>query len=88
MWCVPKRDLVIGLQVMFQEQRLQISRSLKEGPALLHELMQMRVKISDSGHDSYGCWPRVRMMIWCWLWRCVLAREARAAGDLGTRRLF
>jgi hypothetical protein len=55
-WSVPKCDLVIGLQVMFQEQRLQISGSLKEGAALLLELMQMRVKISDSGHDSYGCW--------------------------------
>jgi hypothetical protein len=55
-WYVPKRDLVTGLQVMFQEARLQISARLVEVPALLHELMQMRVKISSLGHDSYGCW--------------------------------
>lgn len=53
---VPKRDLVTGLQVMFQQQRLEIARRLAEAATLLHELMEMRVRISESGHDSYGCW--------------------------------
>src|SRR5205085_4277109 len=53
-WRVPKRDLVIGLQVMFEMQRLEIAESLPDAATLVTELMSMRVKISPAGHDSYG----------------------------------
>ena len=53
-WRVPKRDLVMGLQVMFEERSLRISESLPEAATLVRELMSMRVKISAAGHDTYG----------------------------------
>jgi hypothetical protein len=53
-WRVPKRDLVMGLQVMFEERELQISEKLADAATLVTELMSMRVKISPAGHDSYG----------------------------------
>jgi hypothetical protein len=53
-WRVPKRDLVIGLQVMFEARQLEISESLPDAATLVKELMSMRVKISPAGHDSYG----------------------------------
>ena len=89
MWRVPKRDLVIGLQVMFQERRLQISGRLAEGPALLRELMQMRVNISQTGHDSYGCWREgshddlvLAVSLACW------RAQRKLPGIWGTRRLL
>jgi hypothetical protein len=53
---VPKRDLILGLQVLFQTQQLAIAERLPEAQALMKELMNMRVKISQSGHDSYAAW--------------------------------
>ena len=53
-WRVPKRDLVMGLQVMFEARELEISESLPDAATLVKELMSMRVKISPAGHDSYG----------------------------------
>ena len=53
-WRVPKRDLVMGLQVMFEERELEIAESLPDAATLVTELMSMRVKISPAGHDTYG----------------------------------
>jgi phage FluMu gp28-like protein len=53
-WRVPKRDLVIGLQVMFEKEEVQISGSMAETGKFMKELMGMRVKVSAAGHDSYG----------------------------------
>src|SRR5712692_802310 len=54
MWRVPKRDLVIGLQVALDDGSLRIAERLAEAAILVKELMNMRVKISVGGHDSYG----------------------------------
>ena len=51
---MPKRDLRVGLQLMFDEGQLRIARGLPETGTLLKELMGMRVRISASGHKSYG----------------------------------
>ena len=51
---VPKRDLMVGLQLMFDEGQLRIARGLPETGTLLKELMGMRVRISASEHKSYG----------------------------------
>ena len=53
---VPKRDLVSSLQVLFQTNRLKIAGQLQEAQTLIDELENFRVKISLSGHDSYGAW--------------------------------
>ncbi len=53
-WNVPKRDLVVGLQVMFEKQEMRIAGNVPESGNFLRELAGMRVKLSASGHDSYG----------------------------------
>ena len=53
-WHVPKRDLVVGLQVMFEQKQLRIAAQIPETGLLLKELSNMRVKVSDAGHDSYA----------------------------------
>lgn len=53
-WSVPKRDLVVGLQVMFEKGEMRIAGNVPEYGKFLKELGGMRVKVSASGHDSYG----------------------------------
>ncbi|MFH1999617.1 MAG: hypothetical protein ABIK28_08050 [Planctomycetota bacterium] len=55
---VPKRDLVAALQVDFQAGHLKIADSSHPGERKLlekfeQELMNFKMKISQSGHDSY-----------------------------------
>lgn len=51
---VSKRDLIVGLQLMFDMKQLRIARGLPETEILMKELMGMRVRMSASGHESYG----------------------------------
>ena len=51
---VPKRDLINTTAVLLQQQRILIAADLPDAKALVHELLSYRIKISDSGHDSYG----------------------------------
>ena len=53
---VPKRDLVGALQVLYQNDRIKISGALPEKKQLNHELLNFKVKVSDSGHDTYEAW--------------------------------
>jgi len=51
---VPKRDLINGLQLMFDLGQLQIAKGLPETEVLLRELMGVRVRMSARGYESYG----------------------------------
>jgi hypothetical protein len=53
---VPKRDLIVGLQVLFQQEALQIAGGLEYGPALMAEMAAMQVKITPAGNEQYGAW--------------------------------
>ncbi len=53
---VPKRDVASTIAVLLQTGRLRIARGLKESETLLRELLNFRVKISLSGHDTYEAW--------------------------------
>jgi hypothetical protein len=53
---VPKRDVASTIAVLLQTGRLRIARGLKESEILHRELLNFRVKISLSGHDSYEAW--------------------------------
>jgi len=53
---VPKRDLVGVLQVLYQNERIKISGDLKEKDTLNKELLNFKVKITDSGQDTYSAW--------------------------------
>lgn len=51
---VPKRDLASAVLVLLQSGRLKIAGALPLASVLTKELQGFRVKISLSGHDSYG----------------------------------
>jgi len=53
---VPQRDLIAGLQVLLQQGTVQVAAGLTHGPTFLSELAEMRLKITPSGHASYGVW--------------------------------
>ena len=53
---VPKRDLVVGLQVLLQRGALRIAAGLRDAPVLLTELMAMQVKISAAGNEQFAAW--------------------------------
>jgi hypothetical protein len=55
-WHVPKRDLVGVLQVILQGGRLKVAESLPHARTLIDELLSFQVKITESGHDTYGAW--------------------------------
>jgi hypothetical protein len=51
---VPKRDLASTVQVLLQSERLRIGEQLPHAKTLTDELVNFKVKISLTGHDSYG----------------------------------
>jgi hypothetical protein len=53
---VPKRDLILGLQVLLQRGVLRIAAGLEHGPDLVKEMAAMQVKITLSGHEQYAVW--------------------------------
>ncbi len=54
---VPKRELVGNLVMLFQSERLKIAEGLAEGPVLVNELVNFKVKVNlATGHDSYEGW--------------------------------
>jgi hypothetical protein len=54
---VPKRDLIAGLQISAQNDRLKVASGLQYGPVLAEELQSFKVKIDPrTAHDSYGSW--------------------------------
>jgi hypothetical protein len=52
----PKRDLIVGLQVLLQAGALRIASRLEHGPTLAKEMSEMRVRTTSSGHEQYGAW--------------------------------
>jgi hypothetical protein len=55
-YTVPKRDLVIGLQVLLQSGGLQIAAGLALGKTLVEEMMAMEVRVSPAGNEQYAAW--------------------------------
>jgi hypothetical protein len=53
---IPKRDLMVGLQVLLQQGELQIAAGLKYGPALAEEMAAMEVKVTSAGREQFGAW--------------------------------
>lgn len=54
---MPKRELVGTLVMLFQSERLKIADGLAEGPVLVNELVNFKVKVNlATGHDSYEAW--------------------------------
>jgi hypothetical protein len=55
-WRVPKRDLVGAVQVPLQDMRLKFAANLALGPTLVQEMLNFKVRITESAHDTYGAW--------------------------------
>jgi hypothetical protein len=53
---VPKRDLIIGLQVLLQRGELQIAAGLPFARKLLEELVAVEVRVSPAGNEQYAAW--------------------------------
>ena len=53
---IPKRDLIVGLQVLLQQGNLHIAGGLKYGPALAAEMAAMEVRVSSAGREQFGAW--------------------------------
>jgi len=53
---VPKRDLIIGLQVVLQRRGLQIAAGLPFARTLVEELEAVEVKVSAAGDEQYAAW--------------------------------
>ena len=86
---VPKRDLVTGLQVGFENRELEIADAIPEMKLLISELMGMRVKVTAAGHEKYEAWSEgahddlVLAVALAW-WRAGWKKPPRV---WGTRRL-
>ena len=50
---VPKRDLVVGLQLLFEQGMIQIAEGLPYRETLVQELADMRVKVTRAGNEQY-----------------------------------
>jgi hypothetical protein len=81
---VPKRDLIVGLQVLMQQCGLQIAEGMKEGATLVREMAEMQVKISGSGNEQFGAWRSgehddlvLAVALACWGVRKVAPRVRR-----------
>lgn len=50
---VPKRELLVGLQVRLQSGELRIAADVPEAAALVRELSAMRVEVTETGKDGW-----------------------------------
>ena len=85
---VPKRDLIVGMQVLLQAGELQIAGKLPYRSELAEEMAAMRVKVTERGHEQYGAWREgehddlvLAVALACWVARKVYPR--RLAGEDG-----
>jgi hypothetical protein len=53
---VPKRDLIVSLQVLLQRGGLRIAAGMPLGPILVEEMAAMRVRPTAGGHEQFGAW--------------------------------
>ena len=53
---VPKKDLMVGLQVLLQRGGLRIATGMAFGEKLVEEMSQMRVRQTARGHEQFGAW--------------------------------
>lgn len=55
-WYVPKRDLVAAVQVPLQDKRLLFAQESEFNEVLVKEMLDFKVKITESANDTYGAW--------------------------------
>ena len=56
-WHVPKRDLIHGLMISYQNGDIKVSSALPDADTLTRELTNFKLKVNiKTGHDSYEAW--------------------------------
>lgn len=53
---VPKRDLIVALQVLLQNGHLKIAAGMAYGEELVAEMAEMQVKVTSAGREQFGAW--------------------------------
>ena len=53
---MPKRDLIVGVQVLLQNGGLKIASGLPHAATLAKEMAEMRVKVTAAGREQFGAW--------------------------------
>lgn len=53
-YTVPKRDLIVGLQVLVQRGRLEAAKGMREWPVLVKEMGEMRVETPSGARERFG----------------------------------
>jgi hypothetical protein len=53
-WKVPKKCLVSTLQVLMQGRRLTVAKSLPFSAALVEELQNFQVKVTEAANETFG----------------------------------
>jgi hypothetical protein len=87
---VPKRDLITGLVLAFENREVEIARGVPAVNALITELLSMRVTVTAAGKERFETWrsgahdDMVLAVALAW-WRM---GQAKAPGIWGTRRLI
>jgi len=88
---IPKRDLMVGLQVLLQRGELQIAAGLKYGAALAAEMAAMEVKVTSAGREQFGAWREGTHddLVFAVALACWGSKKAglEAVGEVGVRRL-
>lgn len=82
---VPKRDLVAAVQVPLQAKELKFADGLALGPTLVQEMLNFKIRITESAHDTYGSWREnehddliFAVMLACWWARRPERGQARS----------
>ncbi len=76
-WHVPRRDLLVHLQVLLEQGRLKIARNTRETERLVRELESITASGESGEHDDLV----IAVALACW-------RAKRASGIFGTHRLL
>lgn len=79
-WHVPKKDLMVGLQVLLEDGQLKIHRKLAEAATLVRELMAIQMGSMSGGHGEHDDLA-LAVALACW-------RARRLEIGFGTRRLL
>jgi hypothetical protein len=75
---VPRRDLIAGLQVLFEDKKFEIPRSLAYTKPLIDELALLRGDLRSTGHDDLVF---ALSLAWWWI-------RKKTPGIWGTKRLI
>jgi hypothetical protein len=80
---VPKRDLIVGLQVLFQNRDLRIAKNLPLGNTLVEELANVEVKVTPSGREQMAAWRHGLHddLVFAVALACWGAKESHPSGD-------